>query len=390
MQQNQIIDNEGQIQSSVYEFLKTNQDKLEMLKLSDERYQEILTIFTDNRNYIKDGNKKQKMVKIRQNKWEEFKQVWETINKKPKIVYQNINENNIIEDVTTQFNRETIEPIRITRYAERYNSQSDKIETLAEEQIGEVDFFQTQKFTDFLDLFVKKEKFPFGFMVKMLNKIDKQKIKNNPKKAQERLLTILKDTLHGSLLSQVHYEFLDTIIYPNDLQNEQGKKKPSIPYTLLGKNFIDEEARQELLYDTICFDSEIEKTIQQNDPLTIKSHCGLDPQSREIPHQVRNDGGSASITVFAKLPKISIPTPYKSYNPDFAYLIKKQDGNKLFLVVEAKGYESKSDIPEAEQQKIDYAQQFFKDLQQQMPDVEIQYKTRINGQSLLDLLSSKP
>ena len=170
--------------------------------------------------------------------------------------------------------------------------------------------------------------------------------------------------MHGTILSGVNYKFLETTIYPNDLQNEKGHKKQSIPYTLLGKDFID-ESPDHLLYDTICWDSNIEKEVQQSEPKNVDNK---------------------QVTVFAKLPKISIPTPYKTYNPDFAYLIEKQDGKKLFLVVEAKGYQNESDIPKAEKQKINYAKKFFESLQKQIPDIEIKYKTRINSQQLIDLI----
>ncbi len=383
-----IIDEDGQIKSSICDFLKNNKNELDIVsdfqgteKITHERYQFILEKFTDNRNLIKDGNKKVKKVKIRQNKWQEFKQVWETINKNSKIVYKGIDEEKIIKSVADEFNSENIEPIQITRYTQKYTPQTDKIENLEEVQMGVPDFFSTQKLDDFLDDFVKKEKFSFSFMVQLLNQIDEQKIKNNPKKAQNRLLEILKDTLHGKILSSVHYQFLDTKIYPNELQNEKGHKKTTIPYMLLGKDFT-QESQEHLLYDTICFDSEIEKTIQQNDPKVV---AGNDPQSQEMPNQVRHDGGS--ITVFAKLPKISIPTPYKTYNPDFAYLIEKTDGKKLFLVVEAKGYQHKNDIPEEQQQKINYAKKFFQALQSELPNIEIKYKTRVNSENLIDLIN---
>ena len=371
LKRKEIINDEGTIKSSIYEFLKHNRNELDVVsdfnstpKITDEEYQQLLKNFTDNRGYIKDGNKKVKQVKIKQNKWQEFKTLWETINKKSKIVYKNIKEEQIIKQVAKQFNQEKIEPIQTKIYTQTYNTQKDTIENKEEVQMGEIDFFRTQKFIDFINFFVKDEKFPFSFMVKLLNEIDKQKIKNNPKTTKERLLKILKNTLHGTILSSVHYEFLNTSIYLNDLQNDKGERKTELPYTMLGKDFI-EEAPEHLLYDTICFDSEIEKNIQQNDPKKADKN---------------------TVTVFAKLPKISIPTPYKTYNPDFAYLIEKQDKNKLFLVVEAKGYDNKKDIPAEEEQKINYAKKFFKALQKQNPNIEITYKTRMNKQTLSDLL----
>ena len=99
------------------------------------------------------------------------------------------------------------------------------------------------------------------------------------------------------------------------------------------------------------------------------------------------------VTVFAKLPKIDIPTPAGKYNPDFGYAIA-QDGRAqaLYLVVETKGYDSESDIPVKEKWKIDSAKQFFKALQA-LPElkekgVQIHYQTKINGESLAQLISS--
>jgi type III restriction enzyme len=361
------IINDGKILSSVTDFIEKNRDKLNIPNLTDERYQEILKILADNRNAIKDGNKKTKKVKIRENKWQTFKVLWETINKNSKIVYRNIEEKDIIQNVSEVFNKEKIPTIKNKIYTQKYNAQNDEIENLEEITQGETHFFQTQKFDEWINFFVKEQKFSFPFMLKLLNNIDKQKIKNNPQKAKERLLEILKETIHGSLLTCVDYQFLETSIYPNKLQNGKGQKKQEIAYGILGKDYMEKKVPENLLYDTICFDSIIEKEIQLNDPQSFDNN---------------------KVTVFAKLPKISIPTPYKNYNPDFAYLIEKPNGKKLFLVVETKGYESEAYIPAEEQQKIKYAKKFFKALQKQLPTIEIQYKTRINAQSLSDILQN--
>ena len=101
----------------------------------------------------------------------------------------------------------------------------------------------------------------------------------------------------------------------------------------------------------------------------------------------------ARITVFAKLPKINIPTPAGKYNPDFGYAIH-QDGaaQALYLVVETKGYDNRADIPTKEKWKMDSAKQFFEALRE-LPalkdkGVQIHYQTKINGESLAQLISS--
>ncbi|MDE4940321.1 DEAD/DEAH box helicase, partial [Francisella tularensis subsp. holarctica] len=96
------------------------------------------------------------------------------------------------------------------------------------------------------------------------------------------------------ILLCVDYDFSQTNIFSkNILQNDDCSFIKEIEYTKLGRN-IGDEASDEFLYDRVVYDSDIEKQAILNDPISI-------------------DG--QHITVFAKLPRISIPTPYKSYNP---------------------------------------------------------------------------
>ncbi len=369
--QNGVIDPQRKIRSSLYEFLKHNKDnlkdKLAVLGISETRYQEMLDKFTENTYPVTDKNKLPQAVNIKPKQWESFKVLWETINKKATIVYKDIEEESIIEQVAELFNKESIEPVSIKIHKAIYNTQKDKIESIQEERLEEVSFFKVQTYSDFISYFMKDEKLPLHFLLKLFNKIDIQKIKCDPQKAKEHLLRILKETIHTSIINQVSYNFNETTIYPNKLQDKKGNAIQNINSTLLGKYHTLEAEPEHLLYDTICYDSDIEKELQK-EPSNVNKQ---------------------TITVFAKLPRISIPTPYKNYNPDFAYLIETKDCKKLFLVVETKGYKREGDIPIEEQNKIAYAKKFFEILQQQLPDIDIQYKTRISTQSLSDIIENK-
>jgi type III restriction enzyme len=202
-------------------------------------------------------------------------------------------------------------------------------------------------------------------MMCLLPKLDIQKIKNNPKRAKTRLKEIIIDNIHGSVTQKIDYAFESEIQITALQHKDTHDYLESIDYGVLGKYISQRQAPEYLLYDKIVFDSKIEEDIQSQDPEKIDNQ---------------------KITVFAKLPKISIPTPYKKYNPDFAYLIDRPNNKKLFLIVEAKGYDSFSEIPDDEQKKIDYAKIFFKKLQQEMPDVQIAFKTRINTTDLRRIL----
>ena len=117
------------------------------------------------------------------------------------------------------------------------------------------------------------------------------------------------------------------------------------------------------------------------------------PVDSKIERDTVDESNQTRVTVFAKLPKIDIPTPAGKYNPDFGYAIA-QDGKAqaLYLVVETKGYDSRSEIPVKEKWKIDSARQFFKALQD-LPElkekgIQVRYETKINGERLAQLISS--
>jgi len=354
-------------ESSVHEFISNNADKLKFA--NESRKEDFKEIFKEVKPSVINANKKSKKVKIRQDKLNEFKELWETINRKAKLVYKELNEETIIKIIADKFNKERIDPIEIKIIEKIFNSQTNQIVNKSEDKIADkAEFFKATNYQAFIISFIQDEKLrlPLDFVVRLLNNIDIQKIENNPKKAKTFLKKIIIDEIHNSLIQKVDYDF-ENEIRVTSLQDEDSKEYfKEVEYTVLGKNISKNPAGDNLLYDTIVFDSKIEEAIQTNDPETV------------------NDN---KITVFAKLPKISIPTPYKNYNPDFAYLINRKDGKKLFLVVESKGYESESQIPEDENNKIEYAKIFFKKLQKILPEVDIVFKTRINKQDLSSLLT---
>ena len=71
------------------------------------------------------------------------------------------------------------------------------------------------------------------------------------------------------------------------------------------------------------------------------------------------DAETGPVKVFAKLPRrFLIPTPAGNYNPDWAVVIENNNGDTKFIV-ETKGFDHISDIPESERLKIEYAEKAF-------------------------------
>ncbi|EFP2908227.1 DEAD/DEAH box helicase family protein, partial [Campylobacter jejuni] len=319
--------NNYKILSPIYESIKDNEEFKELL---GDKFDKFLNIFKENSNnthkQIIDAKNQDNKVKIRTHLAKDFKELWEKINKKAQIIYQNINEQNIIDEVILAFNALNIEKERVYYERKLFDAKQNSIITEEIKTLEEIDYKKSlyQEIQNLLLNFSKDEKFPLVFLLKIYEKLDKTKFENSPKKAFNSLKNIIKDKIHHSLLHSINYEF-SLHAFSNSYENliENGEFKESIAMQKLGRYKDDEEPAKNYLYESVIYDSNIEKEI-------IKEN-----------HEIIE---TKTIKVFAKLPKLSIPTPYKNYEPDFAYFLEDQKGKKIFFVCESKGYDKESDI----------------------------------------------
>ena len=106
----------------------------------------------------------------------------------------------------------------------------------------------------------------------------------------------------------------------------------------------------------------------------------------EIEKLTIDESTHKKITVFAKLPKVNIPTAHgKSYNPDFGYVIEQDDKKELYFIVETKGYDDFNEIGTSEKLKIASAEAFFKELKSK--GINVEYKTKLNSPELSTMIS---
>lgn len=366
------LENTYIVRYPVAQFLQTNKDQLPPVLTS--KYDAMLSYFGNAaKSPVVNANKKKIQIKIRAEKLEEFKTLWESITRKVKIIYKDIDAAHLKQCIRTRFNIEPIHPAKIIIRKQIYNAQTNEVEISSQDVLGNQQFFEKSTYSEFVFAFAKESKLPLPFIIDMFNQLQDEeggagKIKNNPKLAAKLLLDIVKDAIHSNIIHSIGYQFESDVTISNHspLYDENGKPCTTIDAHHLGR-YLDEKTNPpaHYLYDKIVYDSNIEKEVICNDPKKIDTK---------------------TIQVFAKLPAISIPTPYKKYHPDFAYFITTETSKKIFLVVETKGYNSEGAIPCEEKQKIEYAKKFFAALQSQIPDVDIVYKSRINQQELHDLL----
>ena len=111
--------------------------------------------------------------------------------------------------------------------------------------------------------------------------------------------------------------------------------------------------QEKYLYDTIAYDSEIEK--------------------ENILEQI------SEVTVFGKIPKSSIKIPIangETYSPDFMYLVDKKDGtSELNLIIESKNVDTDRVLRNQENYKIECAKKLFKKLEED--GINIKFKKQL-------------
>ena len=309
-------------------------------------------------------------VGVRGDKFKEFETLWRAITNKAEIVYRNIDEETLIAAVKASFDREPIPPIERKIETKTYDHQKNQVVFKKQRSLGAAAALDAVRYSQFIADFANRETLPFPFCLRLFNALERSKVAANPKRASELVAEAVKEHIHRNVVESVDYEFKGEIaidargVFYEDATLKKPKKQ--IEAARIGK-YTDTvaEPKSGYLYDKIVYDSSIERDIVRDDPERI-------------------DGDK--IVVFAKLPRISIPTPYKSYSPDFAYYIRNQAGKKLFLVVEAKGYGKESDIPEEEAKKIQYGRRFFEALSRTETNAQVVFKNRINKQELSQLL----
>ena len=316
-------------------------------------------------------NRQTDKVGIRSEKFKDFENLWRTITEQAELVYKNIDAEQLIKDVKASFDSESVPAIERKIEKRTYDHHKNRILFERQTTMGESGDFDTAAYTRFIKDFANRETLPFPFCLKLFGALERKKVAGNPKRAYEIVAEAVKDCIHRNVTESVDYEFKGEIaigtrsLFYEDEQCQQPKKE--IEAARIGRYTDNEvsEPQAAYLYDRIVFDSAIERDIVKDDP---------------------EQANGSKVVVFAKLPRLSIPTPYKSYSPDFAYYIQTGAGKKLFLVVESKGYDKESDIPEGEQVKIQYGKRFFDALSQKEANATVVFKSRINRQELFELL----
>ena len=327
-------------------------------------------------NTLEEGkikNAKQKnenRARIRAGKYDELKSLWEKLNERVILQYK-INHENEFLALFVQYLRENKPQFTQTGFKtvqkeiEIYDNKANCYEN---ESIYDYHFSPiiTMSYAEFLqklaeNTLIKMSTLHQAFhqlhneldITKFLNIETIQKIK---KGFNQFLL------FHSFTDFNIGFNRVESNVHPTRFTDEEGRVLKEIDSADLGG--VQDKTQspfEAYLFDQIFYDSQIELA---------------DITESDI----------QEITVFTKIPKKSIKIPVAgggSYSPDFAYIIKKSDGEILNLVVESKGVENSYGLRSEEQQKIKHAEFLFKQFADKL---NIKFVTQFNQDKIVDLI----
>ena len=159
---------------------------------------------------------------------------------------------------------------------------------------------------------------------------------------------------------QIGYNKVSNALHPTKFTDENGAPLDEINAHDLGVHFSNEKPADNYLFDSLFYDSDLEKE-------------NIETEISEV-------------IVFTKIPKNSIKIPVSgggSYSPDFAYVVKKTNGKQILnLIVETKDKTSRTLYTE-EAQKIKHAQKLFSTLDKTL---SVKFKTQFEKETMSEIL----
>lgn len=326
-----------------------------------------LTVGLKGRKVINENNKTDlPKAKIRVNKFKELKELWELLNRKYFISYQDINPDDIMISIL-QILHEGVQGTSILTSHENTLINNNGTISLSEDTNKEYEVKQDyMPYNVFLDKIYKSTNIPINIIHKALveynnnNKLKDEFFNTN---TLAILISKINDWKYKTLFGKFKYSSTSLSREDNALTDSLGNPKVEVEGTL-GVSYSDKKPSDDYLYDICLYDSELEKKNITTD----------------------ND----EVIVFGKIPKSSIRIPLVgggTYSPDFMYVVKRDnDIREINLVIETKDYETEDKIPLDQRFEINCAREFFNRLQED--NYNVQYKIQLRTTQMLDIIKN--
>ena len=306
------------------------------------------------------------MLQVRPGQYEKFSELWRNLNRDAVLRYE-VDTGELISHVLQRIAQHfDVKPlaISVTR-STQVQSVNEVRSTQAEYKVLPHAVFTLAGFVRELANATRLSVHTISSILQRMPADKFTQIALNENRALVTLRDLITRCVHELVVNKVSYALREVRVH-TALTDKNGVLLKTIPLALCGAET-----------HAIANPAVHEKSLYQNPLMPVDS---------QIERDTVDESNLPRITVFAKLPRINIPTPLGNYNPDFGYVIA-QDGKAqaLYLVVETKGYDSSADMGEKESWKIASARQFFAALQAE--HVPVKFATKINQQQLSALLA---
>ncbi len=304
-------------------------------------------------------------LSIRPTQYQQFQHLWESLNRHAVLRYEIDTEGlttSVLERIKTHFDVRPLS-IGVTRTTDVETLHQAR-STQGQYTIKPHSVYAMAQFVRELANLTRLSLHTISAILQRMPADKFEQIKHNENRALLSLRDLIQRCIHERVVNHVSYD-LREIRVETALTDKSGSLLKTIPASLCGSETHDlanADVQQRSLYAEAFM-----------------------PVDSQIERATVEESNQQRVTVFAKLPKINIPTPLGNYNPDFGYVIARNgQARALYLVVETKGYDNRQDIPEREHWKMASAERFFNALKNK--GIEVHYQIRINHDSLAQIV----
>ena len=311
-------------------------------------------------------------VKIRKENFEKIKDLWLLLNNR---YYISINNNTFTEKECDKFVYDALNSIEesdcknVINVNRTYNTKETESNNLVVDHFY-VDY-EKMKYNDFLIVISEKTFIPITILHKVICEyvadvsIDSKKINESffNRNVCNKMIRVINEKKFENLTEKFKYTKLDYGLKETKLTDEQGNVLDEIQANLVGVMGEGKVQSEKYLYDTIRYDSDIEKNYI-------------------------NDNSNKEVIVYGKIPRRSIRIPKidgGTTSPDFMYVIKENDNCKsINLVIETKGFDKQSDGSINEERDKKYQEKFFEQFKNDLKKdgINFEYKYHLNNDEL--------
>lgn len=317
---------------------------------------------------VKDRNKdKPKPVKIRKDIYYKIRELWETINQRYLLFYENELDDNMEKVVLSLFEKQGVFTDVVMKSArESLISAGAQMDIVRETGVQYI-VSKPMPYHDFLKRIVRVTNLPITVLHNAMCAYVKKYGSVAPRYINESSISAFCSEFqtwkNENLQGRFRYVKSNTPKGATALTYADGTPRDEIAQRRIGTKIIPGTPSSKYLYNAFAYDSPLEK---DNIITDINE-----------------------VVVYGKIPKSSIAIPTISggmYSPDFMYVVNKSTGEKeLNIVVETKDVENKADLRGTEKSKINCARVFFEMLSQD--GYTVHFRDQLNNKQMAQIIS---